>query len=380
MPEYTYPTNNATHFDRFLSGLVADAVDELATPLDQFLASIVSEASDALAIDDAATARTTAPVYHVNPAIPGHDADEPAILDALDAWRQMPEGMQGWAESGAYRALRTGRIGGKTTATIDPPEVAPEQLFVGYDIGGESLQSPLCRNAQKVYPGPGPRTRDYRCSDGYKVKQRPRSDGQQVKTPFTCTDCAACLAWWQHGKRHRYEWAMSGRPAQTMVAVYGLPDDTAAAAEVRAIGRAGDGGRAVGVVQNPETYLWDAVVIFADAQAPNVCRNITRTRARQGLVCTVETGLVTGEDVATYWLPSSKRTPGGYAPFRFVGLGKAATVEPEYQYGDGIIVEDYDVSPDIPFESMAPIDEEIQVYVYSPTDTDASAYGQETGA
>ena len=75
MKEYTYPANSATQFDRFLSSLVAEAVDELATPLDRFLSGLVSDAADALAIDDAATARTTAPVYHVNPAIHGFDGE-----------------------------------------------------------------------------------------------------------------------------------------------------------------------------------------------------------------------------------------------------------------------------------------------------------------
>ena len=75
MKEYTYPTNSATQFDRFLSSLVADAVDEMATPLDRCLAGIVSDAADALAIDDAATARTIAHVYHTNPAIHGFDRE-----------------------------------------------------------------------------------------------------------------------------------------------------------------------------------------------------------------------------------------------------------------------------------------------------------------
>ena len=201
------------------------------------------------------------------------------------------------------------------------------------------------------------------------VRVRLRSDVQIVKTCFNCGDCGPCVVQWRYRKRHRYEWGITGKPEQTVVIVSELDDDGVAADAAIAIGRAGDGRRVVFLARNPSTYYWQAVVIFADPQPVNVCLNIERGRTRNGQQCSVETRQVLGTEIEQ-WLPTNKRSPDWHKPCRFVNWDGSESVEREYQYGDGYVADAADVL-EVPFETVAPLDSEIQPYVDKPTDTNA---------
>ena len=179
------------------------------------------------------------------------------------------------AEDPFELAERTGRIGGQI------PD--HQQKLVGLGIRG--TEPPLCPTAPIPYNPPVRADRKYLCLVDSRVKVRMRSDGLIVKTRYSCNWCGPCLRWWRYTKRHKYEWGTSGKPEQTIVVVSGLADDDVASAAVISIGRAGKGPRFVSLVRNPQTYHWDALVVFANPQPTNVCRNIERARERAGQEC-----------------------------------------------------------------------------------------------
>ena len=323
------PTRNP--FADLLSGMVADAHFELGTApaaptaLGVFLGGMVATAAvDLERATPSFPYRPDGVIYHQPAAIHGDiDAELVRLIQ----------------ENGA--------VG--DTSFVDAGDVSP--------------------TAPNIYVPPVA-TREYWCVVDTKAKRRTRSDGQQVKTMYRCRKCGPCLRWWRLRIRHKYEWAISGQPEQTIVTIRGLADDDAASEAAIAVGRAGDGQRLVSVVRNPLTYHWDALIAFTSPATDRVILNVQRGRDRAGQDCAIETRGFTGAELVADWLPVNGRTPGWHKPCRLVGWD-APGVEPEYQYSDGYIIDAAD-APDIPFENIAPIDLEIHGLADRPTDTNAN--------
>ena len=288
-------------------------------------------------------------------ALAGHNL----ILADIRASMELPPASMGLSE---FRAQPT-----IAQMLRRPPLPVAKNGAVG-DTSPESTKD-VSPTAPKVY-APPVRTRDYWCIVDTKAKRRIRSDGQQVKTMYSCRKCGPCLRWWRLRKRHKYEWAISGQPAQTAVIVSGLADDDVASDAAIAVGRAGDGQRLVSLVRNPLTYYWDALIVFTSALTGKAALNIQRGRQRAGQQCTIETRGFTGAELVADWLPVNGRTPGWHKPCRLVGYD-APGPEPEYQYSDGFVIDAAD-APEIPFENIAPIDLEIHQLADRPTDTNAN--------
>ena len=287
------------------------------------------------------------------------DAAVARIIDQMES----PE-MAGLADISA--AWRKAVLDGRTSGQL--PDHQPK--LVGLGIRDE--KPPLCPTEPIPYNPPVRADRKYLCLVDSRVKVRMRSDGLIVKTRYSCNWCGPCLRWWRYCKRHKYEWGTSGKPEQTIVIVSGLADDDVASAVITSIGRAGKGPRFVSLVRNPRTYHWDALVVFANPQPANVCRNIERGRERAGQECTIETRLVNGAEIEATWLPENKKTAGNHDPCRFVSWGTTADKGTEYQYGDGYVTEDALAPEDAPFEHQAPADPELAMLKMTAIDTNSN--------
>ena len=68
-----------------------------------------------------------------------------------------------------------------------------------------------------------------------------------------------------------------------------------------AIGRAAHGQRVVFLYRDGATFLWVAVVVYADALAERDALNIERGRARYGQECTIAERLIIGAELAAWF-------------------------------------------------------------------------------
>ena len=180
-----------------LDSLVADAHIELGTAptdLDRFLHSLVADAAVELAADRYGS---NGPVYHVNPAIHGGDADLLERVLSLD-------------ESATERANRTGRIGG--------PNVPDVGLTVGVEIrpyrrvyieqseylGWDDTFAKITRRGQ------------YDClflgRDKAKIVQSARGGSYRIDLPCEDVDgdCLPCRQYWVDSAVARFKAGLIG--------------------------------------------------------------------------------------------------------------------------------------------------------------------------
>ena len=333
----TDPTGGqATTLAGLLDSLVADAHAELGTPpdtptaFDVFLAGLVADAAAELAAPTPPLPRATSgPVYHVRTAVHGVDAE---LVVLLKDWDKSPA----WLEFVARCASGLRQPGDKIVVSV--PENNANNSRHGND------NNLLDRARGQGYRPPERPTDLYCIHFGDKVGRVRHSSGGAYRMAVDCRECGPDLRWWRMQKRDKYVYGQ-GEKLQTLVRVSGLATDDDAQAMLTAVGRTShaDGPRNTFLWRNPDSYLWEVALVYADAVDARGIVNLQHRRERVGYEWEIETRRVEPEELDAF-MPTQSRTQrrskddkpdGGHDPVRFVGWCKEQERLPtDYAWSD----------------------------------------------
>ena len=191
-----------------------------------------------------------------------------------------------------------------------------------------------------TYPKPNKPSR-YHCPNfGRNIMRRRCDSGNPAATPIACGDCPQCLDWYRYQKAYQFDRMAHNRPLQTVMTVADLDDDNAAAHALQTLHRYNPQGSRIAIMgRNPETYKWQAMIVYADAFSERTDGLIAYKMAGYNGYenVTFEQRSVNGQELAAM-IEASGKTPNGHQRCRFIQWCQPVDDTPDtYEYGDGQI-------------------------------------------